>query len=375
MYRMKHPGFMLLVLVLAFLTATLTIAGGYLDDWEGQPPSGAEKLAALLPGLDETNGVSGLDLRALDLAAVPLDVLANTCYDTRTLWPEATALPDGFTPQSWLEDAKSGGAALDALHRAGITGEGVSIAIIDKPMLAGHDEFAGSMTYRETDMPGDFRRLHFHGISCASLIAGRSCGVAPGASLYYFAVPDNGQNAANYCRAMDELIAFNRTLPDGKKIRLASISDAIGEDAWERWRKVLEQANREGIAVNYSNGLDAQWQIAYGGCPPNGDSGNADDYVPEMLAKGARIPKSITLIPSGYRTTAANEGDTVYRFWPTGGFSWAIAYMSGLCALAWQIDPDIAYDDIIDRLCETKAYNRYGYGFIDPEAFFNSIEK
>lgn len=39
-----------------------------------------------------------------------------------------------------------------------------------------------------------------------------------------------------------------------------------------------------------------------------------------------------------------------------------------------QVHPDIAYDDMIDVLCESRKHNQNGYGFIDPEGFMEMVE-
>ncbi|MBP7175128.1 MAG: peptidase [Thermoclostridium sp.] len=361
------------VLIIAVIIFCLLIRN--LNGSSDKMPTGRNEAETYLLSLDTFNGAAGLDLSTRDFSDVSLEVLAQVLYDSKTLWPDASKLPKGFSPEVWLTTAKAHGAGLDNLHQAGITGKGISIAIFDKPINENHKEFSDRLVYIKTDCVGRFDVLHFHGISCASVIAGSTCGVAPEVNLFYFAVPDSTENFSNYCKAMDELIEFNRMLPQDQKIRLVSISDGLTEEGsqWEKWQTALNKAEQEGIAVNYSNEL-IKWDIAYGGCPPYNDINNPKNFIPEHYVKGMRIPKNLTFTPSSYRTTAANEGDDAYRYWPEGGFSWSIAYVSGLSALAYQVNPDITYEEIVDLLCETKLSDKDSFGLINPEAFIEAVK-
>lgn len=325
--------------------------------------------------LDPIRGLSGMDIRGKNLSKLSIDELAGLSFDTNTIWPDKSVLPGSFSPEDWLNASKDPGLGLSDLHSGGITGKGVSIAVFDKPINSSHMEFSDRLFYKTTDIPGDFETLHFHGISCASIIGGNTCGVAPEVKIYYFAVPDNGRNFTNYCTAMDELIALNKTLPANDKIRLVSISDGLYEDGiqWDKWSVALEKAKAEGIEVNYSNSLGNK-KFAWGGCPPYKDKNNPDNYVNNKnFAKGLSL--SFALIPADYRTTAENEGNNAYSYWGESGFSWAIAYTTGLSALAYQVNPDITYDEILKLLYETKTINENGIGVINPESFIEAVGK
>jgi len=49
-------------------------------------------------------------------------------------------------------------------------------------------------------------------MACASILCGKNLGVAPGVTLHYFAVPDDGNNTYNYCLALEELLKVNAQL-------------------------------------------------------------------------------------------------------------------------------------------------------------------
>ena len=89
------------------------------------------------------------------------------------------------------------------------------MAIIDKPIRSTSNEFPkDNLTYIQIGTDTGF---HFHGISCASILAGKNCGVAPDAKLYYFAVPDNGKNFESYSTAIDKVIELNQKLNEKEK--------------------------------------------------------------------------------------------------------------------------------------------------------------
>ncbi|HWI53193.1 MAG TPA: S8 family serine peptidase [Symbiobacteriaceae bacterium] len=152
-------------------------------------------------------GAKGADLRSNDFSRVTPTYMYDLTYDTQTRWPGPAKLPEGFDPARALVWATDPGLGLRALHTKGIDGRGMAVAVFDKPIRQSHQEFAGRIHYREV-FPEDPKNktYHFHGAAAASVLAGKNVGVAPGATLYYFAVPDNGENMSNYAVAMEELL-------------------------------------------------------------------------------------------------------------------------------------------------------------------------
>ena len=146
--------------------------------------------------IEEIWGFTSKNFSDKDFSNVSLSVLANQSYDLSTKWPEKNKLPIGFHPEEWLEAGRDPGLDVRKLHQTGITGKGVTVAMLDKPINPDHIEYKGRLHYQyvECDSKGKRNKLHFHGASCASVLVGTSCGVAPEAEIYYFAVPDNRKN-------------------------------------------------------------------------------------------------------------------------------------------------------------------------------------
>ena len=320
-------------------------------------------------------GLAGKDLRQKDLSRLSLETLAEQTFDEQTVWPGQANLPHGFSASAWLETGKDPGLGLRQLHARGLIGRDISVAIFDKPIRYDHQEFGGRLAYRQV-APKHRKRstLHFHGMACASILAGQTCGVAPGARIYYFAVPNAGRNFYYYCLAMEQLIRLNRTLPPVKRIRLVSISDGLDRTNrdWRRWQAALRIANREGIAVLYSDTEGTQGFFP-GGCPPTADRNRAINYT---IAKYFRAQAgSGIIVPADYRTTAANDGNDAYVYWGQGGWSWALPYLSGLAALAWQIDTDLTLGEIMRHIKDTSTSLTNGYRIIDPAAFAAALKE
>ncbi|HZD56449.1 MAG TPA: S8 family serine peptidase, partial [Anaerolineales bacterium] len=83
--------------------------------------------------------------------------------------------------------AKDPGLGVRRLHSQGITGKGISVAIIDGHIRTDHVEYRDQLAHYEE--LSDFEGIPYeaHGSSVASILVGKQIGVAPGAQLYYFA--------------------------------------------------------------------------------------------------------------------------------------------------------------------------------------------
>jgi serine protease AprX len=141
-----------------------------------------------------------------------------------------------------------------------VTGKGVGVAVIDKPILASHREFQGRIRYVEV-FPEDSssKRTHFHGKAAASILAGSTTGVAPGSFLHYYAVPDRPADVMNheYATALRQMVKENESLPQEQRIQVVSISDGRFPQlkGVDEWNEALREAESSGIAV-----ITGPWQ-------------------------------------------------------------------------------------------------------------------
>lgn len=336
-------------------------------------PAPSSYKAPPLSALPVYDGNSGkewqLDLRGQDLSTLDLSGriadLRMADFDSRTKFP--AALPAGFIPAAILERGCSQGLGLGKLHAAGVTGRGVAISIIDQPLLTTHSEYAGALkSYEEINMPVKAPEAAMHGAAVASIAVGKTCGVAPGAELYYianrFTGADGSVDFALLARAVDRVVALSEKLPAGKRIRAISISRGFrtGDKGFSELLGSINKAKKAGmLVVTTSMRRYYDYDLSGLGREPEADPDNKDSYGPGLywrryFLSGRSAPTDNTLlVPMDSRTTAAPDGDTDFVFYRTGGLSWGVPYLVGLYALACQAKPDVTPEAFLKAAAET----------------------
>lgn len=341
---------------------------------EGRPVDiGRERQLVLrtvddLAKLDSFWGLAGVSLARLDLRD-QLKALNNLTFDSRTVWPAADKLPVGFHPTQLLEDGKNPGLGVRKLHAAGIDGKGVGIAIVDQPLLREHEEYKDRIvTYTEVDTGGAGPQMH--GPAVASIAVGRKCGVAPGASLYYFAVPSwKWLRNEPWAEQLERIIELNQALVASPKIRVVSISlGAFSERPNPaRWYEAVKKAETNNILVVT---CDPQFlRLATLKRLENRPDPDAADYVRGWFG----YPAGSLCAPAANRTLASFRGPSCYTYDRTGGLSWTVPYVAGVAALAWQIDPAIKPQEMLDLLKRTAVKTDVGV-VINPGVAIEAVK-
>ncbi len=77
-------------------------------------------------------------------------------------------------------------------------------------------------------------------------------------------------------------------------------------------------------------------------------------------------------MPGSNRTTASHEGRDVYTYWVEGGLSWAVPYLAGLAALAFQVDPEIPPAQIVQLGISTATPTATGL-IVNPPKFIEAV--
>ncbi len=143
-----------------------------------------------IQSVNEFDNVSGKDLSKRDLSA-RRGLIDTLTFDQKTVWPERV----GLFADRLLKEAINPGLGVRKLHRQGITGKGVNVAIIDQPLQMDHPEYAGKFqAYHDTGCGG--HETSMHGPAMTTQLVGNQCGTAPGARVYYAAVPSWKADAA-----------------------------------------------------------------------------------------------------------------------------------------------------------------------------------
>jgi len=345
------------------------------------------------PKYDPNSGAMGqMDLRSCDLSALDLrssrEDLLFASFDARTHWPPSDRMPEGFDANHILELGKNPGLGLRRLHAQGITGRGVGIAIIDKPLQTTHREYAERLRCYE-EIGGAGTTALMHGAAVASIAVGKTVGVAPGADLYYFAEPDALQASTMQFHLLAQgiwrVLDLNRHLPSERRIRVISLSISWNPTSpgYHDICAAAAAARRAGLLV-ISSSVEEVHGFHFNGLgrPPLTDPDEFASYEPGLWWSQAfwaspdkplkrprflrdwrarRLAKLFQdlglkqrlLIPMDSRTTASPTGENDYVFYREGGWSWSIPYIAGLYALAVQVDPQITPDRFWSRALDT----------------------
>ena len=136
--------------------------------------------------LDALSFVLYGDASEIDLSNAG-DMLPCIHFNSKTKFPSTDKMPDGFNPQQVLENGKAPGLNIADLHTMGITGKGITVAIIDQPLNTEHIEIRDNIIHYESAGYPEHKEAQFHGTAVSSLLAGKTCGVAPDAKIVYFA--------------------------------------------------------------------------------------------------------------------------------------------------------------------------------------------
>jgi len=333
-----------------------------------------EKRQIVLRNEDDLNrfdsfwGYANVSLACLDLRE-HIELLEKMTFDSLTVWPESDKLPKGFDPATLLEEGKNPGLGVRSLHEQGIDGRRVTIAIVDQPLLRNHQEYVDRLVeYEPIGLTTAFISPQMHGSPVSSIAVGKTCGVAPKASLRYFAfqmwTPDN--KPFNY--VVNKLIDFNKDRDISERIRVVSISTGMfsHQANYDRWQETLARAENNGVLVIT---CDPAF-LRYGTLAliPGRDRDK-----PSIYRRGKYYHSdSVLFIPAGNRTIASYRGPDVYTYDRTGGMSWAAPYMAGLAALAYQVKPDIDPKTIVDLWLKTATQTDVG-SIINPVGFIEAV--
>ncbi|MCX6328254.1 MAG: S8 family serine peptidase [Bacteroidia bacterium] len=217
------------------------------------------------------------DLRCRDISDMDLrnnlNELLHSDFDSKTIWPKS--IPVGFNPDKIMEIGRNPGLNIRKLHKEGITGKGIGIAIIDQNLLVDHCEYKDQLRmYEEIHIQKSDHSAQMHGPAVASIAVGKTVGVAPEADLYYISSWDGSLfswikyklfntrdiNRKWAVKSIYRLLEINRTLPLDKKIRIISLS--FGSNR-RNFLKAIETAGKEGVFV-ISTSLSTTHNLRFG---------------------------------------------------------------------------------------------------------------
>jgi len=365
------------IFILVFISTVLVMAGsGFKIVRHPSPDDWGRGVIKTFPAKAQD---STFDLRCYDLTSLNLKDKMNDLlfcdFDSKTKWP--ASLPQGFNPAKIMELGKNPGLGIRSLHKKGITGKGIAIAIIDQTLLVDHVEYKDRLKlYEEIPAQKDWNAA-MHGGALASIAVGKTVGVAPGADLYYIAAQFigrdytlgkgfKGRDFTWVAKSIDRVIEINKKLSKDKKIRVIAIAAGWdkNEDGYKEIVAAVEKAKKEGIFVVSSsiNETYAGDKIAFNGLGrlPMNDPEKAASYAPGLwwadgFFKTGKMffDYKCLLVPMDSRCTASPNGNKDYVFYRSGGWSWSIPYIAGLYALACQAKPNITPQEFWGKALKT----------------------
>lgn len=349
--------------------------------------------------IEDKTDLSGRDLSSKNLSEVKTTTMESIDFNTLTKWPPKEYLPLGFDPEKILENGKNPGLGIKDLHEEGIDGTGVVVAIIDD-RINQHREYSNKIiSYNEEGYVGEET---YHGTAVSSLLVGETCGVAPGARLVYEASGYDGIiKEGYYARILKERAKGLRNILEKNKmaktdgriqdiVRVVNCSfsfalrpedghNSRGDSYSQEFVDLLREANDQEVIIvrcgrlGFEDGLykEENYGFYVGG---SSDKENPSSYKIADWIKH-RNRKTI-IIPSSHRTIALFKSDHDYEYSVDASHSWAAPYLSGLCALAIQVDPEIKKGTIEKLLIETATETDEGVAkVVNPKGFIKAVKE
>ena len=270
---------------------------------------------------------------------------------------------------------------LDELHAAGLTGEGVTIAIIDGEVDTKAPELSSATITDKTPCTvtsSPFARTH--GTAVASIIGADEYGVAPSATIlsYRSSLSGQGDMSGDDCRGdfgvrKDSYASLaNHAMNDGATIINMSVS-SDDRDVFLKW--AVARAMSHGVVIVAASGN-------------SGRDGNSRSLAWWSGVAGVGAidtqGKVVDSSSSGEGLVSAAVGTATVRDYSTGantvvtGTSVSTGLVSGFVALAHEKWPEATPNQLLQLLVHTgtnpnHAWNdRTGYGPADPGAMVNT---
>lgn len=268
------------------------------------------------------------------------------------------------------------GLGIRNLHEQGITGKGVSIAIIDQPFDPNHIEYEGKI--REYEIYNtDSKGISMHGPAVTSIAVGENCGVAPDAEVYYigqsFSDKNGEANLKDIAKSIDHILEKNDHLENPVRAISISIGFMLGDniEGTQEWYDAIERARKKGVLVatcsmaqNYRYCLDGLTRDL------RSDPNEMSSWTQKNDLRG-----NVILVPEDARYFAGYGSSDDYCFFSVGGASWLPPWLVGLYALCLQVDPDLDSETFLKYTYDTGYSNGKSMQKIaDPQKLIEYIK-
>lgn len=211
------------------------------------------------------------------------DALKNIRFGNTTIFPAADKMPDGFSPDQVLEDGKKPGLHIGDLHAAGITGKGITVAIIDQALNTEHVEIKDNIIHYESIGYPDEETASYHGTAVSSILAGKTLGVAPDAKIVYFAANNHKDDSGKIFLEPETRAIIEQYLPPDVKY------DDFIRDIQNR--RHLKDAQFQQLAVRIMRQLPSELMARIENARQEITFDNYAAALRKILFMNARLPK------------------------------------------------------------------------------------
>lgn len=254
-----------------------------------------------------------------------------------------------------IELGKNPGLNLTSIHNNNINGSGIDIAIISGDINYKHPEIKESIQ--------SFERIHSYedctslvGMEAASIIAGKTTGVAPKANLYFyncaFTNADKKINLQYATQCIQRIMKHNKKAKDKIRILVLGIGLSKEDSGYSDYKKAIKEANDNHILVLYPGmEIDSILLTTLKRDPLK----NPDDIHSYEIASsyGDFIGYNRIAIPGGQRTVAGITSNDDYCYDGTINNNASVYWLAGLFALCLQINPNLTSQDLFRLIYNT----------------------
>src|SRR5919107_554697 len=377
-------------LLVAALAALVLLAGlGAVPGAASARPGAAEPMGVIVQKRagagsapeEAVRRLGGQVTRALPIvggfaATVPATVAGELARlpGVRAVTPDAKLRVQGTASTSTIRSVYPKVVRADAAWQRGITGRGVTVAVLDTG-VANVPDLAGRLVQVRNDLTGrsepcknlsgelDCNDRYGHGTFIAGLVAGN------GASFLSVkaAGADGAADVSNILAAIQWVVSFK----DRYNIRVLNLS--LGTDSKQDWKVdplnyAVERAWAAGMTVvvaasnegpnpgTITKPADDPWVITVGATDDRGTAGVSDDLLPDFSGRGPTahgLAKPDVAAPGAHVISLRAPGSTIDTKFPWyvdgsyrrgSGTSMATGVVSGAVALMLQANPGVSPD-------------------------------
>lgn len=274
----------------------------------------------------------------LSLLLIPLVLIGGItgCLENK----KGSSITIPHRMQWWLEDI---GWDED---RNGLTGKGITVAIIDSGIDTSHPDLANVSIeeYVVSSLKKTGGGLLSHGTAVAGIIAAYphdengALGVAPEVDLVSIDVSDNDR-----IREEDLIEGINIAMDNDVDIINISLGVAIGSESLHR---VIKQASNQGIIIVAAAGNNMKNGLLFPAGYDEVIAVGAKDKEGAKVSPTGLVDKAVFYLPGKNISTICSDGST---YAGVSGTSFSCAIMSGIISLALQKNSSITQTEIVEH--------------------------